>query len=78
MPCIKPDGTLSRVGIVMLEAVRQSATEEEVCRASGLPLFRTRSALRGLRRAGLVRQEGDRYVATPGGLGKLNRHLLSS
>jgi DNA-binding IclR family transcriptional regulator len=48
----------------MLAALERPATEEEVAGVTGLPLFRVRSGLRELVAAGLVSQQGGRFVAT--------------
>jgi DNA-binding IclR family transcriptional regulator len=71
MPCLQPDGTLSRIGILILQAVRQPATVEAISKESGLPLFRARSAVRGLVKATLVEKAGQGYAATRLGLEKL-------
>ena len=64
MACISADGTLSASGRAMLAALERPATEEEVAGVTGLPLFRVRSGLRELVAAGLVSQQGGRFVAT--------------
>lgn len=71
MPCLQPDGTLSRIGILILQAAGQPATIEEIATISGLPLFRARSAIRGLEKATLIEKAGQAYMATPLGLEKL-------
>jgi DNA-binding IclR family transcriptional regulator len=63
MACISADGTLSASGQAMLAALERVATEEEVAGVTGLPLFRVRSGLRELVAAGLVSQQGGRFVA---------------
>ena len=71
MPCLQSDGTLSRIGILILKALRKPATIEVISKDSGLPLFRARSAVRGLVKASLVEKAGKYYAATPLGLEKL-------
>ena len=71
MPCLQPDGTLSRIGILILQAARQPATMEAISKDSGLPLFRARSAVRGLVKASMVTASGKGYVATGLGIKKL-------
>lgn len=71
MPCLLPDGTLSRIGIAILSAVQQPATPDEVADTAGLPLFRARSAIRGLLKAGLLEKHGEAYAMTPEGREKL-------
>lgn len=48
----------------MLEATAQPATADEVAERTGLALFRVRSGLRELVGAGLVTQQGERFVAS--------------
>jgi len=72
MSCLQPDGTLSRIGTLILQAARQPVTVEEIAAASGLPLFRARSAIRGLVKATLVEQVGALFVATAFGIHKLD------
>ena len=71
MPCLQADGTLSRIGVRILQSVRQPASIEAIAKDSGLPLFRARSAVRGLEKATLVEKVGESYVATPLGVEKL-------
>jgi len=71
MPCLKPDGTLSPIGVLALTSAQKGATTEEIAGAIGLPLFRTRSAIRGLVKAGLMEQDGEVCLPTPLGLAKL-------
>jgi predicted transcriptional regulator len=72
MPCLQPDGTLSRIGILIVGAAQKPAPIEAIAQASGLPLFRARSAVRGLEKEGLIQKEGTVYVTTPRGLDKLH------
>ncbi len=71
MACIKPDGTLTRPGRAMINAMLQPATLEQVSRNSGLPLYRVRSVIRELLDAGLAEAGGDLYTATGTGIKKL-------
>ena len=71
MPCLKPDGTLSPIGVLALKRAQKGATAEDIAEAVGLPLFRARSAIRGLLKAGLMEQDGEVCLATPIGLAKL-------
>jgi DNA-binding IclR family transcriptional regulator len=66
-----PDGTLSRIGVLILSAIQRPATPEEVAEVSGLPLFRARSAIRGLVKAGLLEKQGEAYAMTVEGIKKL-------
>jgi len=71
MPCLKPDGTLSPIGVRALKRAQKGATAEDVAEAVGLPLFRARSAIRGLVKAGLMEQDGEICLVTARGLAKL-------
>jgi DNA-binding IclR family transcriptional regulator len=65
MACLTADGTLTASGQAMLRAVRDAASAGEVAAATGLPLYRVRSGLRELAAAGLVTQDGGRYLEAP-------------
>ena len=71
MPCLQADGTLSRIGVVVLQATRKPATPKEVAESAGLPLYRARSAIRGLVKAALLERTGESFVATRHGIKKL-------
>jgi DNA-binding IclR family transcriptional regulator len=64
MACVSADGTLTASGRAILEAVQRPASVQEVAAATGLPLYRIRSALRELAAAGLVTEESGRFAAT--------------
>jgi predicted transcriptional regulator len=72
MPCLLPDGTLSRIGVLILSATRQPSRPEDVAQAVDLPLFRARSAIRGLVKAGLLEKQQEAYVLTSEGRKKLD------
>jgi DNA-binding IclR family transcriptional regulator len=63
MACVSADGTLTASGRAILEAVQRPASAQEVAAATGLPLYRIRSALRELAAAGLVAEESGRFAA---------------
>ena len=71
MPCLQPDGTLSRIGVAVLKATRKPATPKEVAESTGIPLYRARSAIRGLVKAALLEKMEESYVATRHGVKKL-------
>lgn len=71
MPCLKPDGTLSPIGELALKRAQKGATAEGIAEAVGLPLFRARSAIRGLVKAGLMEENGEVCLVTALGLAKL-------
>ena len=71
MPCLQPDGTLSRIGVAVLKATQKPATPKEVAESTGIALYRARSAIRGLVKAALVERTEESYVATRHGIRKL-------
>jgi predicted transcriptional regulator len=71
MPCVKPDGSLSTSGRLMLEAVRPGSTAEDVANVTGMPLYRVRSILRELVDADYVNEEGERFTQTEQGAAKV-------
>ena len=71
MPCLQPEGTLSRIGVAVLKATLKPATPKEVAESTGIPLYRARSAIRGLVKAALVERTEEFYVATRHGIKKL-------
>jgi predicted transcriptional regulator len=73
MACVRPDGSLSTSGKLMLTAVATSSTAEEVAGTTGMPLFRVRSALRELIDAGFVSEADGRYNQTEKGADKANQ-----
>jgi predicted Rossmann fold nucleotide-binding protein DprA/Smf involved in DNA uptake len=64
MPCVKPDGTLSTTGRLMLSAVQTDSTVEDVATTTGMALYRVRSVLRELVEAGLVAEANGRFSRT--------------
>jgi predicted transcriptional regulator len=73
MACVRPDGSLSSSGKLMLTAVATSSTAEDVAATTGMPLFRVRSALRELVEAGFVSEAEGRYGQTDEGADKANQ-----
>lgn len=72
MACINPDGTLTRPGRAILEAMRQTAPLNQVSAGSGVPLYRVRSVIRELLDAGLAAADGELYKVTEKGIEKLD------
>jgi predicted transcriptional regulator len=56
---------------LVLSAAQEAVTTEEIAEASDLPLFRARSAVRGLVKEGLLEKEGESYLASARGREKL-------
>ncbi|MCG8400045.1 MAG: hypothetical protein MJA84_00445 [Firmicutes bacterium] len=72
MACVNPDGTLTRPGRAILNAMRQPATLEQVSTGSEVPLYRVRSVIRELLDAGLAAAKGELYQVTEQGMAKLD------
>ena len=73
MACVRPDGSLSTSGRLMLSAVKGDTSPEDVSATTGMPLFRVRSALRELVEAGFVAEADGLYGQTEKGADKANR-----
>ena len=71
MACIEPDGFLTRCGELLLLAMWDQATPEEVAKDCSVPLFRVRSAIREFVGAGLLEKKGEAYALTPKGVQKM-------
>lgn len=67
MPCITAEGLLNNPARLILEALDEPNSLVEVARATHLPLYRVRSAIRELEDAGLVEPRTHGYVATDKG-----------
>jgi DNA-binding IclR family transcriptional regulator len=66
MPCVSPDGKPTKSGMATLSAIRNGAlTPKAVSEQTGQPLFKVRSGLRELAKAGLVEQKDENYKLTP-------------
>jgi predicted transcriptional regulator len=73
MACVRPDGSLSTSGRLMLSAVAPHSSPEDVAGETGMPLFRVRSALRELAEAGFVNETDGSYSQTEKGAEKANQ-----
>jgi predicted transcriptional regulator len=68
MACISPDGSPTETGKKMLSALKSGlGLPEEIAQNTGVPLFRVRSGLRELDKAGLSHQISDRHEITDKG-----------
>ena len=61
MACISPDGKPSKSGKKILEAAKDPRKPEDISVNTGLPLFRVRSGLRDLVKAGYMKEEEGKY-----------------
>ena len=71
MACIDADGKLTRSGELILLAMMDPADVEFVAKESGLPLFKVRSAVRELSKAGLLEEVEGGIKVTDQGIEKL-------
>ncbi len=71
MPCVTATGELTTSGRTILEVLVRPLAVEDIAQATGLPIFRTRSALREFIGAGLTEEAGGRFVATALGVERL-------
>lgn len=71
MACIAPDGSVTRPGKKMLEAMKVARTLEDVAQVAEIPLYRVRSVIRELLDAGLAVEKDGLYSITEEGLAKL-------
>ncbi|MBA4312339.1 MAG: hypothetical protein C0417_06890 [Chlorobiaceae bacterium] len=71
MACVNPDGTLSPSAKGVLAILNQALTAEDVSAKLNQPLFKVRASLREMTDAGLIKSEGDKYIITEIGRGKL-------
>ncbi|HDJ21730.1 MAG TPA: hypothetical protein ENF19_00830 [Candidatus Bathyarchaeota archaeon] len=68
MPCISPDGKPTSTGLKTLAAIQRGATTApEIAKATGQPMFRVRSGLRELVKAGFLTESGGSYSLTDAG-----------
>jgi len=68
MACISPDGKPTESGMRMLHALKSGlGSAEEISKNTDLPLFRVRSGLRELTRAGLAIEKNGKHELTEQG-----------
>ena len=68
LPCVSADGKPTKSGIATLTALKSGAsTPKAIAEATGNALFRVRSGLRELVKAGFVKQVDDNYQLTQEG-----------
>jgi DNA-binding IclR family transcriptional regulator len=73
MGCVNADGTLVSSARRMLEALAAPRPAEEIAALVEQPLYKVRSGLRELAQAGLIREDGKRYLRTESGAAVLKR-----
>jgi len=65
LPCVSSDGKPTKSGMATLSAVKNGAlTAKAVSEQTGQPLFKVRSGLRELAKAGLIEQKDENYKLT--------------
>jgi len=74
MPCVSPDGKPTSSGMAVLKALKDGAsTPKGVSSVANKALFRVRSGLRELEKAGLVKEIDGNYK-----LSEQGKRLISS
>ena len=69
LPCVSADGKPTKSGIATLTAIKDGAsTVKTISEKTGHPLFKVRSGLRELAKAGLVKQTENDYSLTEQGI----------
>ena len=71
MACIDANGRLTRSGELILLAMMEPADVQFAAKESGLPLFKVRSAVRELSKAGLLEEVAGGTRVTAKGVEKL-------
>ncbi len=74
MACIDANGNITRSAELILVDMMEPSSIEAAVRESGLPLFRVRSAVRELSKAGLLKAVEDEFQVTSEGVEKLEGH----
>lgn len=64
MACLNSDGSLTVVAGAILDALGTTSDAGDVATATGLPLYRVRSALREMLQSGLVETVDTGYALT--------------
>lgn len=73
MACINPDGSITRPGRKMMEAMSLPKTLEDVAKETAIPVFRIRSVIRELLEAEYVEESEGLYSTTEKGRYKLEK-----
>jgi predicted transcriptional regulator len=72
MACVRPDGTLSKPAKIIMNAMDNPITLDQLAETVDIPMYRIRSSTRELMEAGMIEQLGeDKYVVTTGGRQRL-------
>ncbi len=71
MGCINSTGTITRSGELILLALRNPMSPEEVAKETGVPLFKVRSGIREFLAHQLVQATDDKFQTSPDGLAQL-------
>ncbi len=71
MPCVNPDGSITDSAKALLKVIETHLTAEEISKKAGQPLFKIRSSLREMVDAGLINEEGNKYVISESGKEKI-------
>ena len=68
MPCVSPDGKPTSTGMALLKSLKnETLSPEEITSKTGQPLFRVRSGLRELKKAGFIEETEEKYRLSEAG-----------
>ena len=73
MACINADNTLTETAKNIIRTLMAGATEEDVAKSLYLPLFKIRSSIRELSKAGYIEEMGSALIITEKGKEVLNK-----
>jgi DNA-binding IclR family transcriptional regulator len=73
MACVNPDGQLSEAAQLILSAMDQPVPLQQVAAATGLPMYRIRSAVRELSEGGFATEDGGEWQITGVGLAAVRK-----
>jgi len=71
MACVNPDGSLTHAARKLLKMLAEPMLPEEAAESLQQPLFKIRSSLREMARAGMVDQVGEKYQTSKEGRRKI-------
>ncbi|MBD3265060.1 hypothetical protein GF373_00190 [bacterium] len=67
MACVNPDGSLSETAKGILKSLETPRAAQDIAAETKQPLFVVRSALREMKGAGLVEENGDQFTISAEG-----------
>lgn len=73
MACLNPDGQLTEAAQLILSAMDQPVPLSKIAAATGLPMYRIRSAVRELSEGGFAAEDGGDWQITGVGLSAIRK-----